>query len=45
MLIPSICLLKKLGFQLDGRMREHYWINGQKYDQLVYSLLKNEWSV
>lgn len=43
--IPSICLLKKLGFQLDGRMREHYWINVQKYDQLVYSLLKNEWLV
>jgi len=40
---PSIKLLEKHGFTLDGRNREHYWIGGNKYDQLVYSILKNEW--
>lgn len=42
--IPSIKLLEKFRFKLDGRLREHYWINENKYDQLVYSILKSEWS-
>jgi [ribosomal protein S5]-alanine N-acetyltransferase len=41
--IPSIKLLTKLGFQLDGRLREHYWIGVHRYDQCVYSILKSEW--
>jgi len=41
--VSSIKLLEKLGFKMDGRLREHYWINENKYDQLVYSILKNEW--
>ena len=40
---PSINLLDKHGFTLDGRLREHYWINESKYDQCVYSILKSEW--
>jgi len=40
--IPSIKLLEKFGFRLDGKLREHYWINGNKYDQCVYSMLKSE---
>lgn len=40
----SIKLLEKHGFTLDGKLREHYWINGNKYDQMVYSILKEEWS-
>ena len=40
----SIHLLEKHGFQLDGRMRDHYWINEERYDQLVYSILKREWA-
>jgi ribosomal-protein-alanine N-acetyltransferase len=39
---PSIKLLEKNGFRIDGRLREHYWINGSKYDQCVYSILKSE---
>ncbi|MCY6354939.1 GNAT family N-acetyltransferase [Clostridium sp. ZS2-4] len=42
--IPSIKLLEKFGFKLDGRLREHYWINKNKYDQLNYSMLKREWN-
>lgn len=40
---PSSKILQKLGFNLDGSLREHYWINNAKYDQLVYSILKVEW--
>lgn len=41
--LPSIKLLEKFGFKMDGRLREHYWINENRYDQLIYSILKNEW--
>lgn len=41
--IPSVKLLEKFGFTLDGRLRQHYWIGKAKYDQCVYSLLKSEW--
>jgi [ribosomal protein S5]-alanine N-acetyltransferase len=36
-------VLEKVGFKLDGRNREHYWIDGKRYDQYVYSLLRREW--
>ena len=41
--IPSIRLLEKTGFRLDGRLREHYWIKDNKFDQLHYSILRREW--
>lgn len=41
--IPSIKLLEKFDFKLDGRLRQHYWINEQRYNQLIYSILKSEW--
>ena len=40
---PSMKLLEKYGFKLDGRLREHYWIGENRYDQLIYSILKQEW--
>ncbi|MBU3143841.1 GNAT family N-acetyltransferase [Clostridium sp. CF012] len=42
--IPSMKLLEKFGFKLDGRLREHYWVNEDKYDQLIYSMLKHDWN-
>lgn len=42
--IPSIKLLEKFNFKLDGRLREHYWVNEYKYDQLNYSMIKDEWN-
>lgn len=39
----SIKLLEKFGFKLDGSLREHYWIDGIRYDQLNYSMLRSEW--
>lgn len=41
--LASMKLLEKLDFKLDGRLREHYWINENKYDQCVYSMLKSQW--
>ena len=43
--VASIKLLEKFHFKLDGRLREHYWIGENKYDQLVYSMLKQDWIV
>jgi len=40
--IQSIGLLEKVGFILDGRLREHYWIKDKKFDQLHYSILQRE---
>ena len=40
---PSIKLLENHGFHKDGENREHYWIDGKKYGQLVYSILRSEW--
>lgn len=34
--LPSVKLLKRLGFHLDGVMREHYWIAGHVQDQLLF---------
>lgn len=41
--IASIKLLEKIGLKIEGRLREHYWIDGSKYDQCVYSILKSQW--
>jgi len=38
--IQSIGLLEKAGFMLDGRLREHYWIEDKRFDQLHYSILQ-----
>ncbi|QNK42620.1 GNAT family N-acetyltransferase [Caproicibacter fermentans] len=40
---PSVSLLQKYGFHLDGRMREHYRIGEAWFDQLIFSLFKAEW--
>ena len=40
----SIAILERVGFHLDGRLREHYLIDGRFSDQLFYSLLRREWS-
>ncbi|MDQ7096782.1 GNAT family protein [Desulfosporosinus sp. PR] len=41
---PSFGLLEKIGFTLDGRLREHYWLEDEKFDQLHYSMLQREWN-
>lgn len=43
--IPSIRLLKKTGFHLDGTLREHHELDGKLYSDLVFSILKSEFEV
>lgn len=40
---PSIRLLRSLGFSLDGRLRRHHPVGHRYYDDLLYSLLKEEY--
>ena len=39
----SITVVKKLGFTLEGRIRDHVFTNGAWRDSLLYSLLEHEW--
>ncbi len=40
---PSIQLLRRLGFQEEGLLREYGFWNGRFHDLLVFSLLRQEW--
>lgn len=40
----SIALLKSLRFQQEGCLREHQLLNGVLYDQLLFSVLADEWA-
>lgn len=42
--IPSVKMLQRLGFNLDGILREHHELGGKFYDDYVYSVLKSEWN-
>ncbi len=39
----SIALLDSLGFRQDGRLRQHQLLEGVLYDQLLFSLLVEDW--
>ncbi|HEV2765601.1 MAG TPA: GNAT family protein [Pyrinomonadaceae bacterium] len=41
--LPSLRLVERLGFTQEGRMRQHYLIQGRRVDELVYGLLRHEW--
>lgn len=41
--IPSLKLLNKFNFKKEGVLREHYFVNDQMEDSVVFSLLKHEW--
>lgn len=40
---PSVRIVERLGFTREGLMREHYFIQGRRVDELVYGLLRREW--
>jgi ribosomal-protein-alanine N-acetyltransferase len=40
---PSIRLLEKLGLHRDGILREHHELDGQLWDDYIYSILRREW--
>ncbi len=39
----SICLAKRLGFVVEGNLREHYIIQGTPTDELILGLLRTDW--
>lgn len=41
--IPSRKLLEKIGFKQEGVCREHYIINGEPTNEVLYGLLRREW--
>lgn len=40
---PSLALLKRLGFQQEGVLRERWAAKGQTYDVIAHGLLRREW--
>lgn len=42
--VASCRLVEKLGFVQEGILRQHHILHGQRVDQLVYGLLRHEWS-
>ncbi len=41
----SIRLLKKLGFQREGYLRERWLVGQEINDSVLFGLLRNEWSI
>ena len=39
----SIAVVRKLGFNHEGRLRDHVFTNGSWRDSLLYSILEQEW--
>lgn len=39
-----ISVLESFGFEFEGKMREHIFVNGKYYDSLMHSLLFSEWN-
>lgn len=39
----SARVLEKVGYTLEGRMRQHATKDGEKVDELIYGLLREEW--
>ena len=42
--IASCRVLEKLGFTQEGILREHYIVNGLPVNEVVFGLLRSEWS-
>jgi ribosomal-protein-alanine N-acetyltransferase len=41
--LPSVRLLERLGFQMEGCLRERWLVAGETQDALFYGLLSKEW--
>ena len=41
--VPSVRVLQRLGFKLEGRLRRNEFFKGRWWDTLLYALLADEW--
>jgi ribosomal-protein-alanine N-acetyltransferase len=41
--VRSVRLLERLGFQVDGVLRDYFFHDGKFYDHQLFSLLRREW--
>jgi [ribosomal protein S5]-alanine N-acetyltransferase len=41
--VASAKMLEKLGFRLEGHLRESYWAEDRFVDSLIFSLLQRDW--
>lgn len=39
---PALNLYRKLGFHLEGRLRDEFWLNGKRIDTLYFGMLKDD---
>ena len=39
----AIASYRKSGFVEEGRMRAHYWHDGEHHDAIVMGILRDEW--
>ncbi|GAB6902875.1 GNAT family N-acetyltransferase [Kineosporia succinea] len=42
--VRSVGVVERLGFRLEGRLRDHVFTNGAWRDSLLFSVLAHEWS-
>jgi RimJ/RimL family protein N-acetyltransferase len=40
----SVAVVRKLGMQYEGRIRDHVFTNGVWRDSLLYAILQHEWT-
>lgn len=40
---PSQRVLEKLGFEQEGRLRNHHYVNGERKDMCLFGLTRPEW--
>jgi ribosomal-protein-alanine N-acetyltransferase len=41
--IPSVRMLESLGLTRDGVLRAEHELDGELFDEFIYSLLRHEW--
>jgi ribosomal-protein-alanine N-acetyltransferase len=39
----SVQLLRNLGFQIEGTLRDYYYLNGMFHDHYLFALLRRDW--
>jgi RimJ/RimL family protein N-acetyltransferase len=41
--IAALKAVKKIGWELEGRLRQDLWAHGKMYDRNIVSILRNDW--